>query len=73
MTFASNFPKLNLDEMIGEVLTEDIRRKSMGITIDDSTEAHMLTESIDRFNHSTVTQIHVYSLLNELVSKCRLS
>ena len=39
-TFGNNCPKLNLDETIGQVLTEDIRRKSMGLTIDDSIEAH---------------------------------
>ena len=49
-TFANNCPKLNLDETIGQVLTEDIRQKSMGSTIDDSAEAHNLTESIDPFN-----------------------
>ena len=50
-TFANNCPKLNLDETIGQVLTEDIRRKSMGLTIDESAQAHNSTESIDRFNH----------------------
>ena len=39
-TFANNCPKLNLDETIGQVLLEDIRRKSMGLTIDESAEAH---------------------------------
>ena len=39
-TFSNNCLKLNLDEMIGQVLTEDIRRKSMGLTIDESAEAH---------------------------------
>ena len=29
-------PKLNLKETIDQVVTEDIRRKSMGLTIDDS-------------------------------------
>ena len=29
MTFANSCPKLNLDEMIGQVLLEDIRQKSM--------------------------------------------
>ena len=51
-TFANNCPKLNRDETIGQVLTEDIRRKSMGLTIDESAEAHNSTESIDRFNCS---------------------
>ena len=51
-TFANNCPKLNLDKTICQVLTEDIRQKSMGITIDDSAEAHNSTESIDRFNCS---------------------
>ena len=49
-TFANSCPKLNLDETISQVLTEDIRRKSMGLTIDESTKAHNSTESIDRFN-----------------------
>ena len=48
--FANNCPKLNLDETIDQVLTKDIWQKSMGITIDDSAEAHNLTESIDPFN-----------------------
>ena len=51
-TFANSCLKLNLDETIGQVLTEDIRRKSMGLTIDESAEAHNSTESIDRFNRS---------------------
>ena len=34
-TFTKNCPKLNLDETIGKVLTEEIRRKSIGLTIDD--------------------------------------
>ena len=51
-TFANNCPKLNLDETIGQVLTEDIRRKSMGLTIDESAEAHNSIDSIDRFNRS---------------------
>ena len=51
-TFANSCPKLNLDETIGEVLLEDIRQKSMGLTIDESTEAHNSTESIDRSNRS---------------------
>ena len=45
-TFANKCPKMNLDETIGQVLTEDIRQKSMGITIDDSVEAHNSTESL---------------------------
>ena len=49
-TFANNCLKLNLDETINQVFTEEIQRKSMGITIDDSVEAHNSTESIDRLN-----------------------
>ena len=49
-TFANSCLKLNLDETIGQVLSEDIRRKSMGLTIDELAEAHNSTESIDRFN-----------------------
>ena len=51
-TFANSCLKLNFDKTIGQVLTEDIRRKSMGITIDDSTKAHNLNESIYQFNRS---------------------
>ena len=51
-TFTSTYPKLNLDKTIGHVLTEDILQKSVGITIDDSVEAHNSTESIDWFNCS---------------------
>mgnify|MGYP002775115835 FL=1 len=51
-TFANGYLKLNLDETIGQVLTEDIRWKSMGLAIDESAEAHNSTESIDRFNRS---------------------
>ena len=51
-TFANSCPKLNLDETIGQVLVEDIRRKLMGLTIDESAEAHNSTESIDRSNRS---------------------
>ena len=51
-TFSNNCLNLNLDETIGHVLTEDIRRKSMGLTINYSAEAHNSTESIDRFNCS---------------------
>ena len=47
-----NCPKLNLDETIDQVLIEEIRRKSMGLTIDESAEAHNSTESIDRLNRS---------------------
>ena len=50
-TFANNYSKLNLDEAISQVLTKDIRGKSMGLTINESVEAHNSTESIDRFNH----------------------
>ena len=51
-TFANTCLKLNLDETIGQVLTEDIRRKSMGLTVDESVEAHNSSESIDRFHRS---------------------
>ena len=51
-TFANNYSKLNLDETIGQVVIEEIRRKSMGLTIDESAEAHNSTESIDRLNRS---------------------
>ena len=51
MTFVNKYPKRNLAETIDQVLTKDIWRKSMGITIDDSAQAHNLTESIDRFNY----------------------
>ena len=51
-TFANNCPQLNLDEMTSQVLTEDIRQKSMELTIDESPEAHNSIESTDRFNRS---------------------
>ena len=51
MTFANSCLKLNLDETMSQVLTEEIRRKSMGITINESEEVHNSTELIDRFNH----------------------
>ena len=51
-TFSNNYPQLNLDEIIGQVLTEDIRRKLMGLTIDESVEAHYSIESIGRSNQS---------------------
>ena len=53
-TFANSCPKLNLDEAINQVLTKDIRRKSMGLTIDnESAKAHNSTVLIDLFNCST--------------------
>ena len=51
-TFATSCSKLNLDELINQVLTEDIWRKSMGLTINDSVEAHNSIESFDRSNQS---------------------
>ena len=48
MTFANNCPNLNLGETIRQVLIEDIWRKSMGLTIEESREAHHSTESVDR-------------------------
>ena len=51
-TFANNCPKLNLDETNDQVLTEDIRRKSMGLIIDELAEAHHSTESTERSNRS---------------------
>ena len=52
-TFAIICPKLNLEETIGEVLSEDIWQKSMGITIDELAKAHYSTESRqnDRTGH----------------------
>ena len=49
-TFANSCPKLNLDEVIGQVLTKDIRRQLVGIIINDSAKAHNSTESNNRFN-----------------------
>ena len=51
-TFANSYPKLNLDETINQVFTEDIQRKSMRLTIDESVEAHHSTESIERSSRS---------------------
>ena len=50
MTFANSCPNLNVDETIRQVPTKGIQRKSMGLTIDESTEAHYSTESIGRTN-----------------------
>ena len=50
MTFVNSCPKLNLDEVIGQVLTKDIRRQLVGIIINDSAKAHNSTESNNRFN-----------------------
>ena len=49
-TFTKSCPKLNLDETIKQVLPEDIRRISMGLTIDDSAKAHYSTELIGLSN-----------------------
>ena len=43
-TFSNNWPKLNLDITIGQVLTKDIQQKLMGLTIDESVEANYSTE-----------------------------
>ena len=51
-TFANSCPKLNLDETIIQVVKEDIRRKSMGLIIDELAEAHHSTESTERSNRS---------------------
>ena len=51
-TFANNCPKVNMERNTEQVLIEDIRWKSMGLTIDESTEAHHLTESIERSSQS---------------------
>ena len=50
--FTNSYPKLNLDETISQVLTKDVQQKWMGLTIDESAEAHNSTELIDRFNRS---------------------
>ena len=42
-TFANNCLEMNLDKTIGQVLTEDIRQKSMGLIIDKSAETHNST------------------------------
>ena len=51
-TFANSCLKLNFDETIGQVLTEDIRWISMGLTIGESAEAYHSTESIEQYNWS---------------------
>ena len=47
-TYANSRPILNLDETTGQVLTKDIKEKSMGLAIDESAEAHHSTELFDR-------------------------
>ena len=47
-TITNNLTKLTLDEAIEAVLSEDLRRKSMGLTIDDSTKAHFSTRMAQR-------------------------
>ena len=49
-TFANIRPNLNLEETVSQVLTEDIWRKSMGLTIDELGEAHYLTEPTERID-----------------------
>ena len=44
-SFANNSPKLTLDEAIKTILSEDIRHRSMGLTVDDNAEAHFLAET----------------------------
>ena len=51
-TFANNYPRLNLNKIIVQVLTEDIQRKSMGLTIYVSIEAHHSIKFIDRSSWS---------------------
>ena len=51
-TFANSRLILNVDEMIGQVLTEDIQWKSITLTIDESAEAHHSTESVDEHSRS---------------------
>ena len=64
-TFANNRQILNLDEMISQVLTKDIQRKSMGLNIDESAKAHHSTESIDWSNLSREQAEHpVETLVN---------
>ena len=41
--FANSRSILNVDEMIGQVLTDDIQWKSMRLTVDESAEAHHST------------------------------
>ena len=52
-TFTNDCLNLTLDETIGQVLTEDIRRQSMGLTIDDSAKARHSTETAGRIGRST--------------------
>ena len=52
-TFTKNYLNLNLDVAIGQVMTEDIWWWSMGLTTDDSVEAHYSTEEIGRIGQST--------------------
>ena len=51
-TVTNSSPKLTLDETIGIVLSEDIRRRSMGLTINNSTEAYYSIKPIYRTGRS---------------------
>ena len=42
MAFDNNCPNLNREETIRQVLTEDVRQKSMSLTIEDNAKAHFL-------------------------------
>ena len=47
-TYANSRPILDLDETTSQVLTKDIRQKSMGLSIDELAESHHSTESFNR-------------------------
>ena len=51
-SFVNNYPNLSLDETIGQVFTKDIWQKLMGLTIDNSVEAHHSTELAERVGRS---------------------
>ena len=52
-TFTNNCLKPNVDETIDQIITEDIWRKSMRLTIDESAEAHHSTDTVDQENKPT--------------------
>ena len=52
MPVMNSSPKLTLDETTGTILSKDIRQRSMGLSIDNSAEAHFSGESTQRVGHS---------------------
>ena len=47
-TFTNSLQKLMLNEAIGMILLEEIRRISLGLSINDNVEAHFLADTAQR-------------------------